>query len=80
MKKTNFFNRHLTEVNENYFEHFLFSFTTSLWLALSSLILLCHAIFPFTFTVATSGHVRKINAIMQKRIEMLAERCKNMSS
>ncbi|MFK5283229.1 DUF6356 family protein, partial [Lacticaseibacillus paracasei] len=29
MKKVNFFNRHLSQTGENYFEHFLFAFTTA---------------------------------------------------
>lgn len=74
MKKTNFLNRHLTETGENFFEHFLFAFTTSLWLGLASLILLAHSIFPFLFTTTTSKHVRKINEVMQKRVAMLIER------
>jgi len=74
MKNVNFFNRHLTETGENYFEHFLFAFTTSMWLLMASLILCCHAILPFIFTTNTSKHVKKINQVMQKRVEMLMER------
>ncbi len=74
MKKTSFLNSHLTETGENYFEHFLFAFTTALWLAAVSLILCCHSIFPFIFTTTTSRHVRKINEVMQKRAGMLMER------
>lgn len=74
MKKTSFLNRHLIETGENYFEHFLFAFTTSLWLAVASVILCCHSIFPFIFTTTTSKHIRKINEVMQKRVGMLMER------
>lgn len=70
----NFLNRHLTETGENYLEHFLFAFTTALWLLLASMILFCHSIFPFIFTVTTSKHVKKINEVMQKRVAMLMER------
>ena len=76
MKKTNFLNRHLVETGENYFEHFLFAFTTSMWLGLACLILCCHAFFPFLFTTSTSKHVKKINQVMQKRVEMLFARRK----
>lgn len=80
MKKTNFLDRHLTETGENYFEHFLFAFTTSMWLALASFILCCHAIFPFIFTTSTSKHVKRINVVMQKRVEMLMERRKQKAA
>ena len=65
---------HLRETGENYFEHFLFAFTTAMWLGLASAILFCHAIFPFIFTTSTSKHVKKINELMQKRLERLVER------
>lgn len=74
MKKVTFLNRHLTETGENFFEHFLFAFTTALWLLMASLILFSHSIFPFIFTTTTSKHVRKINEVMQKRLAMLMER------
>jgi len=74
MKKTNFLNRHLTETGENYLEHFLFAFTTAMWLCMASLILFTHSIFPFLFTTTTSKHVRKINEVMSKRVAMLMER------
>lgn len=76
MSNPNFFTRHLTETGENYFEHFLFAFTTALWLMLAGVILLSHAIFPFIFTTETSKHVKRINLVMQKRVEMLLERRK----
>ena len=74
MKPTNHFNRHLIETGEGYFEHFLFAFTTGMWLAMASLILICHAFLPFIFTVNASKHVKKINEVMQKRTAMLIER------
>jgi len=74
MKKVSFFKRHLTETGENYFEHFLFAFTTAMWLAMASFILFSHAILPFVFTTTTSKHVRKINEVMQKRLALLMER------
>jgi hypothetical protein len=71
------FQSHLRETGENYFEHFLFAFTTSMWLFLASIILLSHAIFPNIFTTTTSSHVKKINEVMQKRLAILNERRKN---
>lgn len=70
----NFFTRHLRESGENYFEHFLFTFSIAFWLMGTGLILLCHAILPFMFVFKASGNVRKINQVMQKRIEFLIER------
>ncbi len=74
MKKTTFLNRHLIETGENYFEHFLFAFTTAMWLSMVSVILFIHAIFPCTFTITASNNVKKINEVMQKRVEMLMAR------
>jgi len=74
--KVNFFNRHLTETGEGFFEHFAFASLTAAWLALASLILLIHAFFPFLFTVNASKHVKKINQVMQKRVDILIERRK----
>lgn len=73
MKKTNFLNRHLDDSGETYFEHFIFSFTASLWLMLSGVTLALHAIFPFAFVARTSKHVHKINKIMQKRLSTLTQ-------
>jgi hypothetical protein len=70
----NYFTRHLRESGENYFEHFLFTFSTAFWLMGTGLVLLCHAIFPFMFVFKASGNVKKINQVMQKRIEFLNER------
>lgn len=78
MKKANFFNRHLTETGEDYPEHFIFASTTALWIAMTSLILITHAIFPFIFTTTTSANIKKINERMQKRVmALLARRNKN---
>ena len=74
MKKSNFFNRHLVESGENYFEHFLFAFATSMWILLTGVILICHAFFPFLFRVTASSSIRKVNEVMQKRRDMLADR------
>ena len=71
----NFFTRHLRESSENYFEHFLFTFATALWLVGTGLVLLCHAIFPFIFVSIASSNVKKINQVRQKRMEFLNEGC-----
>lgn len=73
----NFFKRHLHESGENYFEHFLFTFSTALWLVGTGLVLLCHAILPFTFISIASSNVKKINQVMQKRMDFLNERRSN---
>ena len=75
MKKTNFFTRHLEESGEGYLEHFLFTFSTAIWLLITGLVLLCHAIFPFTFVFVASSNVKKINQVMQKRIGFLIDKC-----
>jgi hypothetical protein len=67
----NFFIRHLRESGENYFEHFLFTLSIAFWLIGSGLVLLCHAIFPFTFISIASSNVKKINQVMQKRMDFL---------
>ncbi len=77
MMKTSFFNKHLKSTEENYFEHFLFTFTVGLWIFVVGLVLICHAIFPFIFLFTGSGNIKKINEVMQKRIEILAERKKS---
>jgi hypothetical protein len=74
MKRTNFINRHLVETGENYFEHLLFAFVISMWLLLTSVILLCHTIFPFIFTFTASNNIKKINEVMQKRAQKLLEK------
>ena len=76
MKKTNFFNRHLVENGENFFEHFLFSFAIACWLFVTVLVLICHAIFPSVFSFTASRNVKKINEVMQKRIAFVSERKK----
>jgi hypothetical protein len=74
MKKENFFNRHLQETGEGFFEHFLFAFATSLWLSAIAAVLLIHSIFPFLFTITASSQVKKLNEVMQKRANSLTAR------
>ncbi len=74
MKKINFFNRHLNDTGENFFEHFLFAFTTGLWLTWCGIMLILHSVLPFYFVHNTSSNVKKINQMMQKRVEMLRAR------
>jgi hypothetical protein len=74
MKKINFFNRHLNQTGENYFEHFLFAFSAAIWIGAVSIFLFCHAIFPFAFTLTASSNIKKINEVMQKRLAMLLAR------
>ena len=74
MKKINFFNRHLSQTGENYFEHLMFAFPTAMWIAIVSLALIIHSILPFIFTATASKNIKKINEIMQRRLAVLNER------
>ncbi len=74
MKKTNFFNRHLVDTGENYFEHFLFAFTTAMWIIITGVILIIHAFFPFLFRVTASSSIKKVSEVMQKRRDVLMKR------
>lgn len=74
-KNSGFFTRHLEESKEGYLEHFLYTFSTALWLLITGLVLLCHAIFPFFFVLIASKNVKKINQVMQKRSSFLTDRC-----
>ncbi len=74
MEKINFFNRHLVETGENYFEHFLFAFATAMWILITGAILVVHSICPFLFCVTSSTSIRKVNEVMQKRRAVLAKR------
>ncbi len=74
MEKTNFFNRHLVETGENYFEHFLFAFATAMWILLTGVILIIHAFFPFLFRVTSSSSIKKVSEVMQKRRGVLMDR------
>ena len=70
----NIFTDHPKQAGETYLEHFLFSFGVGMWLLYCSCAAVCHAVFPFTCTFTTSSNLKKINAIMQKRLEVLAAR------
>lgn len=70
MSNCNFFSRHLSEIGENYLEHFLFAFTTGVWLLLAGVVLVVHSIMPFIFVTTSSRYVKKINEVLQKRVEM----------
>jgi len=72
--KDNLFTRHPHQAGESFLKHFLFSFGIGLWLLFCSCAAICHAIFPFTCTFTTSSNLKKIHAIMQKRLETLAAR------
>lgn len=52
--------KHLLEVKENYFKHFIEAMIISLSLAYASLTCLFHAFFPFIFTKTASNILRKI--------------------
>ena len=76
MAKENIFNRHLREYEEGYFEHFIFSVTISIWLIIASFTLFLHAILPFCFIEKTTRHIKKINQIMQIRVNKAKRRSK----
>lgn len=72
--KEGIFTKHLREYDEGYFEHFLFSLTISIWLLLAAATLFLHAIFPFLFVEKTTRHIKKINQVMQIRLNKAAKR------
>jgi hypothetical protein len=74
MKKIHFFNRHLIEAKESYFEHLIFAGSTALWIMATGVILLLHSIFPPILTTTASKNIKKINEKMQKRVEALIAR------
>ncbi len=80
MKKINFFNRHLIETGESYFEHFLFAFAMALWLVAVSLITIFHSIVPCVFTATTSKNIKKVSEIMHRRVEALLKRRNQLNS
>lgn len=67
MKKGNLFTRHLKEVEEGYFEHFLFAFSIACWIIILGVMHLIHSIFPFIFAKNASKNIQKIATVMQKR-------------
>lgn len=74
MKNTNFFNRHLVDTGENYFEHFLFAFSMAMWILLTGMVLVIHAFFPFFFRLTSSSSIKKVAEVMEKRRMALIER------
>ena len=63
----NIFTDHLKSVGENYFEHFLKSFSFGMKLLYIALGAFIHAIFPFLFEHSASDKVAELNDILQKR-------------
>ena len=55
-KNMNFFNQHLKDARETYFQHLGHAFRFSVKMAFGSLGCLLHAIFPFLF-VKTGSHL-----------------------
>ena len=64
---TNFFSRHLKNVDESYFTHFRKAFSFAVCLFVLSLKSLIHAIFPFFYEDATSSKINELNEVLQKR-------------
>lgn len=64
---TNFFSRHLKNVNESYFTHFRKAFGFAVCLFILSLKSLIHAIFPFLYEDTTSSKINELNEKLRKR-------------
>jgi hypothetical protein len=61
------FTDHPAEVEENYFEHLLFTLGMAFRLIYAGVALIIHGIFPFLFTRTASHHVMALYGIMRKR-------------
>lgn len=72
--KRNFFNRHINDSGETYFEHFLFSASIALWIIYIGIMHLIHSIFPFIFATKAGKNIKKINDIMQKRYDYMIKK------
>ncbi len=79
MEKVNFFNRHLVQTGENYFEHFLFAFAMAMWILLTGFILIVHAFCPFLFRLTASSSIKKLHEVMHKRRDHLISRINSTS-
>lgn len=79
-KKDNVFNKHLRDIDEGYFEHLLFSITISVWLIIAAVTLFIHGLLPFAFVEKATRHVKKINQVMQIRINKAKRRAKKKES
>ena len=66
--------KHLENVNENYFRHFLISLIASVKLFIAAFVLLIHAIFPFVLVHTGSNLVQKI------LIKLKARKCQSLGS
>ena len=52
--------KHLKEVNENYFKHFLEALLIVFVLFAAGLLCLIHSVFPFIFTNTSSNMIKNI--------------------
>ena len=66
-KMRNIFTDHLKSVGENYFEHFLKSFSFGMKLLYIALGAFIHAIFPWFFENSTSDRISELHELLQKR-------------
>lgn len=67
------FLKHPRDAGETYASHLWFTARMSLWFLLISLAIILHGIFPFLFTTTASSEIRKINAILKRRVSATQE-------
>jgi len=59
--------KHLDEVGESYFEHFLFAARVGLFMIFSGLAAVVHAICPWWFARTGSNAIQTLNTMLQDR-------------
>jgi hypothetical protein len=78
MKKGNFLTNHLKAAKEGYFEHFLITFSVSCWIVAAGILHFIHSFFPFLFPHIAGKYIRKINLVMQRRLEICMKQFPNI--
>ncbi len=58
---------HLDEVGETYWQHFAFAFRIGLVLAITGVLVILHAIFPFIFKSIGSDVIKKMYDLLENR-------------
>ena len=69
-----FFDRHLREAGEGYFEHLGYTLRVSGTLITAATVVVIHGVCPFVFTSTCSRMVEKLNGNMKTRKSRAAER------
>ena len=67
------FLKHPQDAGETYLSHLWFTARMALWFVLIGLAIILHGIFPFLFTSTASSEIRKINAILKRRVSATQE-------